>query len=677
MTIGNATLRGGQTLLHDARMWGQLARWGIVGLVLAIVLTPAVSIFTTTSAHEWRVLGLGTLAEAKLAIGYSHDSGQRYEWGDGVQVIESISLIASDPRIERIRRRLLTAIHAGAWRGLWLGLSCVAAFVIVFWLLGRRMARARRIRGAEMTTAQALGRRVLPLHTRIAGAFFPSALKSRPRVAGVPWPERAETQHTIVSGTTGSGKTVLISDLVAQIRERGERCILYDKMGSYTRAFFDPARDVLMNPLDARAPRWSPFLEARTPRDFDTMAAALIPQQKDTVDPFWVTAARQLFANGAGVLWKRGVTENRVLVEHLLKTELTSLAEAMEGTVAQSIVDPENPKTALSVRAMLTAHLGALECLPDSGKPFSIREWVEREDESGFLFLTSRGDQHASLRGLISTWLEIAVNALLSLARDDARRVWVVLDELPTLHQVPSLQPGLAESRQFGGCFVLGIQVISALRDLYGRNGAETVSGLCGTRVVLAAPDQETARWSAESLGRGEVTEYAEGLSYGASAMRDGVSLTQRREMRPLALPSEIMRLENLHGYLKFPGPWPVARIELDYVERPKAAESFIPREDAQYPETEGGLPVTGNDPPAEETVPVADRESDVQGGSTPPLQDKNGSDPAGPGEPQREHDPAPAERSAVEAEESATDPDEPVDGGAGGAEGCRPTDWL
>ena len=272
-----------------------------------------------------------------------------------------------------------------------------------------------------------------PLSSRLAEALLPAARRASCRIAGIPWPARAETQHTIVSGTTGSGKTVLISDLVAQIRARGERCILYDKMGSYTGAFFDPARDVLMNPLDARAPRWSPFFEARTPRDFDTMAAALIPQQKDTVDPFWVTAARQLFSNGAGVLWKRGVTENRVLVDHLLKTELTALAQAMEGTVAQSIVDPENPKTALSVRAMLTAHLSALEFLPDTGAPFSIREWVEREDESGFLFLTSRGDQHASLRGLISTWLEIAVNALLSLGRDDARRVWVVLDELAHL----------------------------------------------------------------------------------------------------------------------------------------------------------------------------------------------------------------------------------------------------
>ena len=264
-----------------------------------------------------------------------------------------------------------------------------------------------------------------------------------------------------------------------------------------------------------------------------------------------------------------GVKDNKVLVDHLLKTDLTALAEAMEGTVAQSIVDPENPKTALSVRAMLTANLSALEFLPDEGEPFSIREWISDEDRDGFLFLTSRGDQHASLRGLISTWLEIAVNAMLSLAQDDGRRIWVILDELPTLHQVPSLQPGLAESRQFGGCFVLGVQVASALRDLYGRNGAETISGLCGTRVVLAAPDRDTAQWSADSLGRSEIEEVSEGFSYGANTIRDGVSLTPRRELRALALPSEIMRLPNLEGYLKFPGPFPVASIKLKYVARP------------------------------------------------------------------------------------------------------------
>ena len=71
------------------------------------------------------------------------------------------------------------------------------------------------------------------------------------------------------------------------------------------------------------------------------------------------------------------------------------------------------------------------------------------------------------------------------------------------------------------------------------------------------------------------------GYSYGANTIRDGVSLTPRRELRALALPSEIMRLANLEGYLKFPGPFPVASIRLKYVPRPAAAERFVPREEA------------------------------------------------------------------------------------------------
>ena len=101
------------------------------------------------------------------------------------------------------------------------------------------------------------------------------------------------------------------------------------------------------------------------------MAHALIPKQKDTADPFWIDAARQLFSRGAAVLWKRGETRNRVLLELLLKTELRELAEAMAGTETQSIVDLENPKTALSVRAMLTANIGTMDLLTDEGGAFS------------------------------------------------------------------------------------------------------------------------------------------------------------------------------------------------------------------------------------------------------------------------------------------------------------------
>ena len=588
-SFAGSTLRGGQTVFHGIRMWGQLLQAGMMLGALVVVAVPAWNLWHTTTGADWYATGLLTLAEVKLAIGYDPQSGQVVRDPDGTRRVLSIRTIASSVPAQRIRERILDEIFRSAWLGGKAGAGVIALFLAWFWYRGVQLGRKHRVRGAELVTAAQLRRRIRPLHRRVLESL-PGTKRDRAwRLAGIPFPPRSETQHTIVSGTTGSGKTVLISDLVSQIRAKGERCVIYDKMGSYTRSFFDPVRDVLLNPLDARAPRWSPFMEARNARDFDMMAAALIPQQRDSADPFWVTAARQLFSNGAAVLAQKGVTGNRILVDHLLKTDLTALAQAMEGTVAQSIVDPENPRTALSVRAMLTANVSALEFLPDTGTPFSIREWISGEDRDGFLFLTSRGDQHASLRGLISTWLEIAVNAMLSLDQADDRRIWVILDELPTLHQVPSLQPGLAESRQFGGCFVLGVQVASALRDLYGRNGAETISGLCGTRVVLAAPDRDTAQWSADSLGRSEVEEVAENVSYGANTIRDGVSLTPRRELRALALPADVMRLPNLHGFLKFPGPYPVASIRLRPVDRPVLAPRFVPRADPE-PATEAAI---------------------------------------------------------------------------------------
>ena len=587
--VGGDIGRGLRVATRGFRTWFGFCWWIGIGVILAGL---GAAIWKTTgdyTNHDWHVVGVYALCEFMLVAGFDPDKIKTIRDLDGTVEVETISFIADFGPILDLRDRMVGDAVDAALLGGGICAGLAAAVLFGLHLLGRRLGRGKRLRGGELASAKELRRRTLPWWRRPLLRYRPPEAQPY-RIARIPWPKGAERFHTIVSGTTGSGKTVLISDLVEQIRSRGERCVIYDKMGSYTETFFDPRQDVLLNPLDGRTPRWSPFLEARTARDFVTMADALIPRQKYAADPFWITAARQLFSRGAAVLWQRGETRNRVLVDLLLKTELSELAEAMEATVAQSIVDPANPKTALSVRAMLTANIGAMEVLPDEGDPFSIRKWIEREDGRGFLFLTSRGDQHASLRGLISTWLEIAVNALLSLPREDGRRVWVILDELPTLHQLPSLKSGLAESRQFGGCFVLGVQVFSALRDLYGRDLAETISGLCGTRVVLAAPDKDTSEWSAWSLGSVEMESLSEGVSY--DTPHSGVTLSTRREERPLVLPSEVSRLESLSGYIKLPGAWPVARIRLKYRKRGIVAARFVPRpDDSCDPGLAGGPP--------------------------------------------------------------------------------------
>ena len=587
--VGGDIGRGLRVATRGFRTWFGFCWWIAIAVILTGLGAATWKTIGDYTNHDWHVVGVYALCEFMLVAGFDPDKTKTIRDLDGTVEVETISFIADFGPILDLRDRMVGDAVDAALLGGGICAGLAAAVLFGLHLLGRRLGRGKRLRGGELASAKELKRRTLPWWRRPLLRYRPPEVQPY-RIARIPWPKGAERFHTIVSGTTGSGKTVLISDLVEQIRSRGERCVIYDKMGSYTETFFDPRQDVLLNPLDGRTPRWSPFLEARTARDFVTMADALIPRQKDAADPFWITAARQLFSRGAAVLWQRGETRNRVLVDLLLKTELSELAEAMEATVAQSIVDPANPKTALSVRAMLTANIGAMEVLPDEGDPFSIRKWIEREDGRGFLFLTSRGDQHASLRGLISTWLETAVNALLSLPRDDGRRVWVILDELPTLHQLPSLKSGLAESRQFGGCFVLGVQVFSALRDLYGRDLAETISGLCGTRVVLAAPDKDTSEWSARSLGSVEMESLSEGVSY--DTPHSGVTLSTRREERPLVLPSEVSRLESLSGYIKLPGAWPVARIRLKYRKRDIVAARFVPRpDDSDDPRSAGGPP--------------------------------------------------------------------------------------
>jgi len=63
---------------------------------------------------------------------------------------------------------------------------------------------------------------------------------------------------------TGGGKTTIIMQMLRQIRSRGDSAIVYDPALEYTRRFYDPKHDIILNPLDRRCPYWGPAEELRT-----------------------------------------------------------------------------------------------------------------------------------------------------------------------------------------------------------------------------------------------------------------------------------------------------------------------------------------------------------------------------------------------------------------------------
>ncbi|WP_430984535.1 type IV secretion system DNA-binding domain-containing protein, partial [Escherichia coli] len=81
-------------------------------------------------------------------------------------------------------------------------------------------------------------------------------------------------------------------------------------------AFYDPARDTILNPMDRRCPAWSIFSDCRTHSEFTAAAAALIPADGGSSEPFWALAARTLFIEMCIRLVERGQTTNLALSEN-------------------------------------------------------------------------------------------------------------------------------------------------------------------------------------------------------------------------------------------------------------------------------------------------------------------------------------------------------------------------
>ena len=80
---GDDTVRGGQTVFHGLRMWSQLVRVGLMTIAGLVVAAPAFMLWRTTTGDDWYGVGMVTLAETKLAIGYQPESGQEIRLENG------------------------------------------------------------------------------------------------------------------------------------------------------------------------------------------------------------------------------------------------------------------------------------------------------------------------------------------------------------------------------------------------------------------------------------------------------------------------------------------------------------------------------------------------------------------------------------------------------------------
>lgn len=558
--------RGGQIILHNTRMTVQIMSWVSLCCMIIFLSCSVISAVIQTTRYERYLIMQWGVAKTMVSL-VGNEVKQKIITPEGREIeLYSAQLLHSDTARKAINKAVFASLY-GVGVGTVFSVIC---FIAIFTYLRRRgeeQSETKQLRGDEIADIKTV-KKLIHRSKKISDIS----------IAGLPMPGDFEVRHVFVHGTIGSGKSVLIRQLLDQIRGRGDRAIIYDKGCDYIRTYYREGKDIILNSLDERTASWHLWNECRDFADFDSMAAALMPMPAGNSDPFWINAARTIFAASARQMQKQKDRSIIQLLKTLLTADLKTMSHFLRGTEAEILVSEKIEKTAISIKSVLVTCLKSLKYVKDEGESFSIRNWVMDDKASNWLFVSSLADRHETLKPLITLWLDIAINALMSLTPSQDRRIWIILDELPTLNKLPYLINALAEARKFGGCLVAGVQSIAQLRDIYGFNGAEGISGLCNSKWFFRSPSFDTAQWVSRELGHAEVEEVREGISYSESAMRSGISIAKQQANRQVVSPSEIMRLKDLEAYVRLPGGFPITTASFTFKHQEQIATSFAAR---------------------------------------------------------------------------------------------------
>ncbi|EJX1339434.1 type IV secretion system DNA-binding domain-containing protein [Vibrio parahaemolyticus] len=566
-------VRGADTWLHSQQMLLFSGIWiflpgvllAIVGGLLYIGIDADKCVLQNAITYLWAQLKALIQPFSSLTIGTCVAL-------DGRDSLPS-SVVINEPLFQEAAVNLLKSF-GWAFSSLFVLYLPIGVYLVVKAVKrGKEIKEDKYIRGAKLVSAEKLKGEIVEKHG-----------VSDLTLGDFPIPTGFSKKHTLISGTTGAGKSTALTHLLKAIRARGDRAVVYDKKGEFVEMFYRDGVDHILNPADSRSHQWTPWEEMESPFDADWISETLLPSSNSNSgsEKFFTSAARAVVSAALQNLYLDGPKSLLSLLRATAWNDLELLKELVAGTSAETYFNEDNERTLESIRSTIVDGVRPLRLLKEESKKgfFSIRDWIAEGDEpnadDSWLFLPVRESEIEIQKPLISTWIQAAAKGLMARGVNNERTLWIVVDELPSLKKIPALSMLMAEGRSFGAAVVLGIQEINQLEEEFGKNTSKTILGLCSTQFHFRLNNADTAEWVSKVLGEAEREEVDEDLNYSADDIRDGVRVSSKRQNRKIVLPSEIMDLPDLSCFAKIWGVESKARIDIPFLRLPKIADGFI-----------------------------------------------------------------------------------------------------
>lgn len=507
--------------------------------------------------------------QAKLFVSVGNDSGQFSFIHRGEEYLIPSNNIPND--VTKVVTASAQKMKNGAVIGGLFGGAVTIFMLIYWWQYGRGQMADERLRGAEKVEPKTLK------------ALIEMDDNASPySIAGIPLVKGSEPLNIALSGAQGVGKSQTFHSLMRQVRAKKKKAVVYDPTGAFTAEFYREGKDILMNPFDKRSPSWNVWNEIRNAMHYETIANGLIPSSVGNENPFFSEGGRLVLKTIFKILEDEGRTTNQDLYDSIVANDFNGVHALVQGTPAEKYINPKTEKTSVNLLMTLQNKLECFEYLDDDGESFSIRDWMLSDDDS-WMFIRTNEESRDVLKPIMSLWVNTIIKTAVSLPEtsSDAEKdkVWLFVDELPTLQKLDDLSFSLTNTRKYGLCHVLGFQDFNQIYKLYGEYDAKTILSGCQTKLLMRVTDDSSADIMAKSLGEVEMDEKEVSRSMGVNNARDGVSFYGRRNIRKIVLGSEIQNLDNLEGYLKLAGKYPISRVQFEYEPVPMNVEPWIPND--------------------------------------------------------------------------------------------------
>jgi type IV conjugative transfer system coupling protein TraD len=548
-------IRGGQVQIHQFRMAKQ-----ILGMAATISILIGICIFAidysrnerhfdycaiSTYSKSWlliKILPPSSLEKSKLKFCNTGSEQSPFVFVNNHQVVRAMAVFVTEVKKISIRAAVGTFISF--------------LLIVTLWMkLGN--LKSKRKDESGIYNADEL-RKYLSKNKTLSNFDL----------GGLPLVKNKETSHILFAGASGTGKSNAIKALLKQIREQKQSAIIIDMTGEYVDLFYDKDRDYILNPTDPRTAYWDLWEDGASKEDLSIISTALFSGENQTYDKFWSESAKVIFESAVQKFAEKKAAGNKYqeLYQLLAIDDLKKLYKGFEDTAAASLINPTNEKTAFSIRSTTATFSKWLEYLaemPAENEHFSIKKWMSEVDscpEGSWLFLTTKPNQRKIMEPLLRMWADVALVHLMSLSKSFERRVWFIMDEMPTLGKLPSLSTMVAEARKYGGCIVGGIQSISQVYETYGHHGANIIIDGFSTKIFFRVTGIENTAKIAKIFGSKEHDEVSENITYGAHEMRDGVSLSKHTKNKLIVSEKDISNLEDLEAYAIVPCPLDIVK---------------------------------------------------------------------------------------------------------------------